>query len=96
MPPDYEKLNRMGEFDFRRLSVGGTTAVMGRPKNPGSGQPHKRKYVELRRPFHPSVKVLADRWGTDETEVVNRLVREGLEREGLWPPAQQKRKTELH
>lgn len=62
--------------------------VMARPRNQPKADPapKKRKYVEVRDIFIPGVKAVAAELGMDDTEVVNFLIREGLERREKWPP----------
>lgn len=47
-----------------------------------------RKMTAVREQFIAGVTELADRLGTDVTEIVNQAIREKLEREGLWPSKQ--------
>lgn len=62
-------------------------AVMARPKKKPPATPLKRKYVEIRPAFLRGLEIVAAQLGADDTEAVNTLIREGLERRKLWPPS---------
>lgn len=59
--------------------------VMARPKKKPTAA-DKRKYIEVRPAFIPGLLEVAAQLGADDTEALNTLVREGLEKRGLWPP----------
>ncbi len=47
-------------------------------------EPPARK-VAVRPPLASVLDGLAEEWATDVTEIVNRFIRESLERRGMWP-----------
>lgn len=66
------------------------TGLMARPKKTDGGNPDPRKphkMVRIRGPYIGPLEQLSDETASDVTEIVNRYVREGLERDGRWPPA---------
>lgn len=47
-------------------------------------KPHRM--LRVRQAFADAIQALADRNSSDFTEEGNRMIREWLEKEGLWPP----------
>lgn len=62
-----------------------------KPGRPKSNRPHQPgKPVRIRAVYLPQVEDVAELNGTTVPEEVNRYVREGLQREGKWPPGDKK------
>ena len=61
------------------------------PKSEGPAPDRHKpsRMTRIRERLALQLDLLADRRDTDFTEQVNRLIQEGLEREGLWPPPRQ-------
>jgi hypothetical protein len=59
---------------------------MAKKKRPTGDRHKKRKMTAIREPLATIIEDMAKRYATDPTELVNRAVREMLEREKLWPP----------
>jgi hypothetical protein len=57
----------------------------GRPQPPAKPEKRTRKYIEIRPVFVPGVEKVEQELGEDTTGAVNALIREGLQRRGLWP-----------
>lgn len=70
-----------------------STIVTMKPENKKPGRPRSKdrhkpgRQVRIRQALIVLVDKLAERNATTPPEEINRLVREGLERAGLWPPA---------
>lgn len=58
----------------------------GRPPRPPGTEPQRGRPVRIKPALDAQVQKLADRNASTVPIEVNRLVREGLVREGLWPP----------
>lgn len=72
------------------MSTLGTMTPKKKPGRPRSKDRHKPgRQVRIRQALVVQVDKLAERNATTPPEEVNRLIREGLERAGLWPPTDQ-------
>jgi hypothetical protein len=55
-------------------------------KKPNPDRHKRSKLVRIRLALHEALQRLAAKNSTDLTEEANRLIRIGLQSEGMWPP----------